>query len=248
VRGFDVTHRTHSPSFCINVPGGVLAHFLAARAPGYRVHPGRADNSRVHPEPFNPNSRLRASDAEREQAAEVLNAALADGRLSVAEHSQRLDTLYQAKTHAEIAPLIDDLPSASAVARPARQVDLTPGSRRRRPIIAIFGGATRRGRWQAEPKMIAVTVFGGATIDFREADLPQQEITLNCMSAFGGVQIVVPPEMRVIDSGIAIFGGRDVRAGGPEAADPGAPVLRLTGLTIFGGLDVRHKRRRGNEG
>jgi hypothetical protein len=213
-------------------------------APGYRTHPGRADNSGVHPEPFNPNSRLRASDAEREQAAEVLNAALADGRLSVAEHSQRLDALYQAKTHAEIAPVIEDLPSAEVAARPARQVDLAPGSRHRHRIIAIFGGATRRGRWQVEPKMTAVTIFGGATIDFRETELPQQEITLNCTSAFGGMQIVVPPEMRVIDSGIALFGGRDVRAGGSESADPRAPVLRLTGLTIFGGLDVRRKRRK----
>ncbi len=41
----------------------------------------------MHPEPFNPNSRLRASDADREQAADVLNTALAEGRLTVAEHS-----------------------------------------------------------------------------------------------------------------------------------------------------------------
>lgn len=216
--------------------------------PGCRAHPDRADNSQVHPEPFNPNSRLRASDAERERAAEVLNAALADGRLSVAEHGQRLDALYQAKTHAEIAPLVDDLPATNAAVSPARKVDLAPERKRRHPIIAIFGGASRRGRWQADPKMTAVTIFGGATIDFREADLPQQEITLNCTSAFGGMQIVVPPEMRVIDSGIALFGGRDVRTGGPESADPRAPVLRLTGLTIFGGLDVKHKQRKGDAG
>jgi hypothetical protein len=208
------------------------------------MHPGRADNSRVHPEPFNPNSRLRASDADRDQAAAVLNAALAEGRLSVTEHSDRLDAIYEAKTHAEIAPLIDDLPSKSVAVEPARRGDLAPASRHRQLIIAVFGGATRRGRWRAEPKMAAITVFGGATIDFREAELPQQEITLNCMSVFGGMQIVVPPEMRVIDSGIAVFGGRDVGAGSPESVDPRAPVLRLTGLTIFGGLDVKHKRRK----
>ena len=87
---------------------------------------GRADNSRVHPEPFNPNSRLRASDADREQAADVLNTALAEGRLSVTEHSDRLDAVYDAKTHAEIAPLIADLPAAASTPSPARRADSVP--------------------------------------------------------------------------------------------------------------------------
>jgi hypothetical protein len=201
----------------------------------------------VHPEPFNPNSRLRASDADRDQAAAVLNAALAEGRLSVAEHSERLDGLYEAKTHAEIAPLVDDLPSKSVVARPAQSTDLTPQTKRRRHlIIAIFGGATRKGKWHVEPKMTALMVFGGATFDFREVDLPQQEITLNCTAIFGGMDIIVPPEMRVIDSGIALFGGRDVGDGAMQP-DANGPVLRLTGLTLFGGLGVKYKRRKADK-
>jgi hypothetical protein len=92
--------------------------------------------------------------------------------------------------------------------------------------------------------MHVLTVFGGSSLDFREAQLPQREITVNCMTVFGGVDIVVPPEMRVIDSGIALLGGRDTGPGTEESADPNAPVLRLTGLTVFGGLSVRHKRRK----
>ena len=174
----------------------------------------------------------------------MLNAALAEGRLSVAEHSERLDSIYGARTHAEIAPLLDDLPSKGVATRPAQSADLAPRTGRRHLIIAIFGGATRRGKWHVEPKMTAVTIFGGATFDFREVDLPQQEITLNCTAIFGGMEIVVPPEMRVIDSGIAVFGGRDVGEGTADAADPNTPVLRLTGFTIFGGLGVKHKRRK----
>src|ERR1700735_3464379 len=90
-----------------------MARNWPSGTPDYRISPGRADNSRVHPEPFNTNSRLRASDADREQAADVLNNALAEGRLSVAEHSDRLAPVYQPKTHAEIAPLVDDLPATT---------------------------------------------------------------------------------------------------------------------------------------
>jgi hypothetical protein len=199
----------------------------------------------VHPEPFNANSRLRASDADRERAAGVLNTALAEGRLSVAEHSERLDAVYEAKTHAEIAPLIDDLPSRATDQSVAARTDLAPaGKRRRQMIVAIFGGSARKGQWHVEPKMAAVTVFGGATFDFRDVQLPQREITLNCTTVFGGVEVIVPPEMRVIDSGIALFGGRDTGPGSEESSDPNAPVLRLTGLTLFGGLGVKHKRRK----
>jgi len=199
----------------------------------------------VHPEPFNANSRLRASDADRERAAGVLNAALAEGRLSVAEHSERLDAVYEAKTHAEIAPLVDDLPARAMDQSVVPPTELAPaGKRRRQMIVAIFCGTSRKGQWHVEPKMVAVTVMGGATFDFRDVQLPQREITLNCTTVFGGVEVVVPPEMRVIDSGIALFGGRDTGPGIEESSDPNAPVLRLTGLTLFGALGVKHKRRK----
>ena len=104
-----------------------------------------ADNSRMDPEAFNTNSRLRASDADRDRAASVLNEALAEGRLTAEEHSERLDTIYAAKTHAEIVPVIDDLP---ARADPAAQV-AAPGDgghRQRQPrCVAVFGGVTRKG-------------------------------------------------------------------------------------------------------
>jgi hypothetical protein len=92
--------------------------------------------------------------------------------------------------------------------------------------------------------MNAVTIFGGATLDFREAVLPAREMTLNTTCIFGGIEIIVPPEMRVIDRGVAIFGGRDTGSDTAEVDSPNGPVLRLTGLTLFGGIDVKHKRRK----
>jgi hypothetical protein len=198
----------------------------------------------VHPEPFNPNSRLRASDADREQAAAVINSALAEGRLSVPEHSDRLDKIYQAKTQAEIVPLIDDLPVQGTAVASAPRGDLAPATGRHQLIIAIFGGASRKGPWHVEPNMTAVTIFGGASIDFRDVQLPAQEIRLHASCLFGGIDITVPPEMRVVDSGFALFGGRDVGSGGAETNDPNAPVLRLSGITLFGGLGVKHKQRK----
>jgi hypothetical protein len=198
----------------------------------------------VHPEPFNANSRLRASDADREEAASVLNTALAEGRLTVNEHSERLDAIYQAKTQAELVPLIEDLPATGTAAAPVPRTDIEPATGRRHSIIAIFGGASRKGNWHVSPAMTAVTIFGGAELDFREAHLPAQEITLHCTCVFGGIDITVPPEMRIIDSGVAIFGGRDISSDSSESASPNAPVLRLTGFTVFGGLSAKRKQRK----
>jgi len=44
-------------------------------------------------QPFGENPRLRASDADRDRAASVLNGAMAEGRLTVDEHADRLDAL-----------------------------------------------------------------------------------------------------------------------------------------------------------
>jgi hypothetical protein len=48
---------------------------------------------------------LRAADADRDRAAAVLGGALATGRLTSAEHAERLDAGYAAKTMGDLAPL-----------------------------------------------------------------------------------------------------------------------------------------------
>ena len=55
-----------------------------------------------------------------------------------------------------------------------------------------------------------LTVFGGVELDFRDAVLPGKEVILKATTVMGGVEVVVPPEMRVVDNGIAILGGREV--------------------------------------
>jgi len=203
-----------------------------------------AENSRMTPEGFNTNSRLRASDADRDRAASVLNEAMAQGRLTAEEHAERLDTLYAAKTHADIVPVIDDLPGTAAAVTPSPgPVARAPAGTGRR-LVAVFGGVSRKGRWHPEPLTRILAVFGGAELDLREAELPGREITIDAVAVFGGVSITVPPEMRVIDSGSAVMGGREISGDAAESDRPDAPVLRITGTCVFGGVEVKRKPRR----
>jgi hypothetical protein len=57
-----------------------------------------------------PDPDLRASDADREQLAELLRRHHAEGRLDSEEMQQRIDACYRAKTVGELEALLHDLP------------------------------------------------------------------------------------------------------------------------------------------
>jgi hypothetical protein len=206
-----------------------------------------ADNNCMDAQDFNENSGLRASDADRDAAAAVINNALAEGRLTADEHSDRLDAIYKAKTQAELVPHLADLPGQQAMA----PVTATSGQMARfgrgRRIIAILGGASRKGAWHAEPVIDVFTLLGGAELDFREAVLPGREVTVRATTVLGGIEITVPPEMRVEDNGVAILGGREIK-GDAGNVGPDSPVLRIEGVSILGGVEVRRRPRRGQKG
>lgn len=65
---------------------------------------------------------LRAGDFDREVAADMLCAAVADGRISLAELDQRLEDVLSARTLRQIARVVSDLPSPGMAGPPARSV------------------------------------------------------------------------------------------------------------------------------
>jgi len=58
----------------------------------------------------------RASDADRDAAAGLLNEAFAEGRLTADEHDQRLSAAYAARSWQQLHQLTADLPDASGPA------------------------------------------------------------------------------------------------------------------------------------
>lgn len=55
---------------------------------------------------------LRASDGDREEVAETLRQAHAEGRLEFDEFEERVAAVYRAKTYGELDAVVRDLPSA----------------------------------------------------------------------------------------------------------------------------------------
>ncbi|WP_189134959.1 DUF1707 SHOCT-like domain-containing protein [Wenjunlia tyrosinilytica] len=188
---------------------------------------------------------IRASDADRDKVADILRDALAEGRLTPEEHSERIETLYTAKTMGELEPLTRDLPAPGR--RPAETPPPTPTAPFEPPraespaMVAIFGGASRKGRWRVGGSINAVAIFGGVEIDLTEAVFESPNVVINVTAIFGGAEIKVPENVTVRGGGgVGIFGGFDVS--GYESGDPNAPVIHVRGLALFGGVEVKRKK------
>jgi len=68
---------------------------------------------------------MRASDADRDAAAGLLNAAFAEGRLTAEEHGQRLEAAYATRTWQQLHQLTADLPAPPGAAGPVAPARFT---------------------------------------------------------------------------------------------------------------------------
>ncbi len=73
-------------------------------------------------------SHVRASDADREQIADRLRKAAAEGRLLAEELEQRIEATLKARTYGELDALVDDLPDDRLAAARPRAVTRTSGA------------------------------------------------------------------------------------------------------------------------
>jgi len=195
------------------------------------------------PVPADPRQ-MRAADTDRDQTAELLRRAAAEGRISFDELDERIGRAYAAKTFADLEALTRDLPGpgvrAPAPATPRYQpAEVPAGTPAPSFSVAILSGAQRAGPWLVPPSYTAVAVLGGVELDLRHARFTAAEVTIRAFALMGGVSITVPEDMDVDVSGIGFMGGFDHRASGPGA--PGAPRLRVVGFAMMGGVDVRRR-------
>jgi hypothetical protein len=180
----------------------------------------------------NERPELRVSDDDREATVAQLRAAGGEGRLTLEELAERVELADAARTRGELDALTADLPyAAPAIERKERGW-----------IVAIMGGAERKGRWRPARNTNVVTVMGGAELDLREAELADG-VTITAVTVMGGVGIAVPDGVSVELGGFAVLGAN----GGPRdhvPPLPNAPIVRVRAFSLMGGLDVERKRSR----
>ncbi len=210
-----------------------------------------------------------ALEDRRDETIEHLTEAFSRDVIAMDEFSLRVDKAHEATTAEALVPLTIDLPASIAAPgqreQPTRSGALAlaptaglPAVQRRQSqvVVAVMGGAARKGAWTPASKVRAVAVMGGTELDFREAELPPGITEVTPVAIMGGVDIVVPPDLAVVCDGIGVMGGFEAVDRAPRADQPDQPILKITGLALMGGVSVstrrmgesaRHARRRRNK-
>jgi hypothetical protein len=84
-------------------------------------------------------------------------------------------------------------------------------------------------------------VFGGVTLDLRQARPAPAGASVTATAFFGGIDIIVPRGWRVTLRGTPILGGVNNKTELAPAPPDGAPALLVDALAVLGGVEVKHE-------
>ena len=187
-------------------------------------------------------SRLRISDADRHQVAELLRQAAGEGRLELDELDERLEAAFAARTYADLVPITADLP-VQPHARPAVPArDAAAATTTYETSLALMGSASRKGAWLVPERHTAFSMMGGVDLDLREATFAAREVTIVANTIMGAVDIVVDAHTVVVVDGVGLMGSFEQGRDRIEAQlTPDSPVVRVKGLALMGSVTVVRK-------
>ena len=181
-----------------------------------------------------PTHGIRAADADRDRVIEMLADAVADGRLTLEEHSQRVAHAQAARTLGDLASLTADL------AAPADQPVRLDGGR---SATAVLRRDHRGGRWVVADGFVATAILGELDLDLTEAVLQRQRLLMRAAAVLGSVRLIVPEGVRVEVVRTSPSGRHPGRVLVP--GHPGGPVIEIQAFCALGDIRATVPRRRG---
>ena len=177
---------------------------------------------------------VRASDADRDRAADVLCAAARDGRLTAEEFDERLEAVLSSRTLGELVVLTADLtggPDRSGVATTQAEDVMR---------INKHGGSVRRtGRWVVPRRLELRSSYCDVGLDLTNAVITHDTVRIDLDVRGGSLILLVRPGTVVDAESLAV---RHTRVMLGPSAQPGAPVVlrvQLAGRMCYGQIEAR---------
>ncbi len=107
--------------------------------------------------------------------------------------------------------------------------------------MAILGGGEIASDTQDFRGGELLAIFGGYSVDLREAGMQSNEAVLYVNAIFGGIDIKVPETWSVVVEGTPILGGFSEKTRHPKILDESqAKRLYIRGLAMFGGVEGKN--------
>lgn len=172
------------------------------------------------------------SDQDRERAAELLQRACGEGRLTLEEFSDRVGTVWAARDSAE-------LDQATAGLTPP--LVGTPASAR--TLINILGDERRVGRWRLPRRLRIFSLIGDWKLDLRGALVDENAVVdglveITHYTVLGDIRVIVPEGVEVELAGMVLIGDRKLELAAVPLR-PGTPRIRLRVFGLLGDVTVR---------
>lgn len=172
---------------------------------------------------------LRVSDAEREHVGQLLQRAVGEGRITIAEFDSRMAAAMAARTRGELNAQVLDITRV----RPKEVLDLRRG----------MGDIKRRGSWVAPPTIKVIGGVGNTLLDFTEARLTAAVTIIDVKIGVGNLTVVIPAGATVDYDGIHTVMGevKDLTRNGPSQ---GLAHFVIRGTVGMGNVKVTHSKAR----
>ena len=106
----------------------------------------------------------------------------------------------------------------------------------------IFGGPHLATTSQQFRGASLTALFGGVTLDLRQALPAPEGASITATAAFGGVDILVPRGWRVAINGTPVFGGVEDKTDRSQPPAEDAPILNVDAMAVFGGVAIKHEK------
>jgi predicted membrane protein len=104
--------------------------------------------------------------------------------------------------------------------------------------FAIMAGVKRRSVSSEFRGGDTNAIMGGVELDLSNAQIrPGEQAVIDAFAMWGGIEIKVPPQWRVIGNVLPVMGAYQDNT--HPSAEPG-PTLVIRGTTIMGGIDVKN--------
>ena len=171
---------------------------------------------------------VRVSDAERDSVVARLGEAAGEGRISLAEFSERADQAHRARTRGDLEPLLADLPA------PGELVRQSPPTRQVAEHVPV-GAIKRTGRWRLNRETRLTTTLGPLKVDLSGAEIDGAEVHLHLSAKVGSIKVWVPAEVRIEVDGTTTRGTRQIEQ---DSAHGSGPLIRLTADTVVGTVKI----------
>ncbi|MEU7892769.1 DUF1707 domain-containing protein [Nonomuraea sp. NPDC049152] len=183
---------------------------------------------------------MRVSDADRERAAQQLQKAFAEGRLTPAELDERLELAFAAKTYGDLTEPLSDLPGAGAF------VPVAGASAPHADAVVLeskSGDVSRSGDWPVPQRLRIVSKYGNASLDLSEASVDHPVVDIEFDLKYGSAKIVLPEGATANVDGYQAEWGGEAKVTVPAHPRHGILHVRITGRIKYGELRVRYPRR-----